>query len=71
MYQATIETDKGNIVMDLNAEAAPLTVSNFIMLANLGYYDGMPIAHVQADTYLIIDTAAGPARQRCRLCARG
>lgn len=59
MYQATIETDKGNIVMDLNAEAAPLTVSNFIMLANLGYYDGMPVAHVQADTYLIIGSPAG------------
>jgi cyclophilin family peptidyl-prolyl cis-trans isomerase len=58
-YQATIETDKGNIVMELNAEAAPLTVSNFVLLANLGYYDGMPVAHVQADTYLIIGSPAG------------
>ncbi len=58
-YQATLETDKGNIVIELNTEAAPLTVSNFVMLANLGYYDGMPVAHVQADTYLIIGSPAG------------
>lgn len=59
VYQATIETGKGNIVMELNAEAAPLTVGNFVMLANLGYYDNMPVAHVQADTYLIIGSPAG------------
>ena len=52
-YQATIDTDKGKIVMDLDAKAAPATVNNFVMLANLGFYDGMPVAHVQEGTYAV------------------
>jgi peptidyl-prolyl cis-trans isomerase B (cyclophilin B) len=52
-YQATIETAKGNVVVDLDAKSAPLTVNNFVLLSNLGYYDGMPVAHVQPDTYIV------------------
>jgi peptidyl-prolyl cis-trans isomerase B (cyclophilin B) len=46
-YAATIETDKGNIVVELDPKTAPVTVNNFVLLSNLGYYDGMPVAHVQ------------------------
>jgi peptidyl-prolyl cis-trans isomerase B (cyclophilin B) len=52
-YQATIATDKGDIVIDLDAKAAPMTVNNFVMLANLGYYDGMPIAFNDPGAYLV------------------
>ena len=38
-YQATIETDKGNIVVDLFADKAPKTVNNFVFLAKEGFYD--------------------------------
>ena len=38
-YTATIETEKGNIVLELFASDVPITVSNFIHLARQGYYD--------------------------------
>jgi cyclophilin family peptidyl-prolyl cis-trans isomerase len=52
-YAATIETDKGNIVVELDPKTAPTTVNNFVLLSNLGFYDGMPVAHVQEGSYLI------------------
>ncbi len=58
-YEAVIETDKGNIVMELDPATAPQTVNNFYVLANLGFFDGMPVAHVQAETYVVLGSPAG------------
>lgn len=41
MKQATIETEKGNILINLFEEDAPNTVANFVKLAGEGYYDGL------------------------------
>jgi peptidylprolyl isomerase len=38
-YVARITTDVGEIVVDLFEEQAPVTVNNFVTLANLGFYD--------------------------------
>ncbi|MGC9348668.1 MAG: peptidylprolyl isomerase [Anaerolineae bacterium] len=38
-YVATIETEKGDIVVELFAERAPKTVNNFIFLSREGFYD--------------------------------
>jgi peptidyl-prolyl cis-trans isomerase B (cyclophilin B) len=38
---AVIATDKGEIRLRLHAEEAPVTVSNFVNLAERGYYDGI------------------------------
>jgi len=38
-YTARIVTDKGDIVVDLYEEQAPVTVNNFVALANQGFYD--------------------------------
>jgi cyclophilin family peptidyl-prolyl cis-trans isomerase len=38
-YQATIETEKGNIVIDLFADETPVTVNSFVYLAQEGWYD--------------------------------
>jgi cyclophilin family peptidyl-prolyl cis-trans isomerase/protein-disulfide isomerase len=38
-YQATIKTDKGDIVLELYADKSPLTVNNFVYLARKGWYD--------------------------------
>lgn len=37
---ATIETDKGDLVLELFAEDVPLTVANFVSLARDGFYGG-------------------------------
>jgi cyclophilin family peptidyl-prolyl cis-trans isomerase len=42
-YTATIQTTKGELVVELYDDAAPAAVNNFIILANLGFYDGLPI----------------------------
>ena len=39
-YIATIETDKGNLVLELFANDVPVTVNNFVFLAREGFYDG-------------------------------
>ena len=39
-YVATIETEKGNIGLELFAGDVPVTVNNFVFLAQEGFYDG-------------------------------
>lgn len=38
-YVATVETNRGDIVIELTASEAPNTVNNFICLARAGYFD--------------------------------
>lgn len=45
-YAATIQTAKGNIVLELYAKAAPLHVNNFVFLARQGFYDGLTFHRV-------------------------
>jgi peptidyl-prolyl cis-trans isomerase B (cyclophilin B) len=45
-YQATISTNRGDIVVDLFTKDAPKTVNNFVFLANEGFYDGVPFHRV-------------------------
>ena len=47
--QATIETSKGSIHLNLFAEQAPVTVANFVNLASRGYYDGLQFHRVIAN----------------------
>lgn len=49
MTTATIETDKGEIKLELYAEDCPKTVGNFVKLAKEGYYDGLAFHRVIAD----------------------
>ena len=37
----TLKTDKGNIIIELYPECAPLTVENFIKLVESGFYNGL------------------------------
>ena len=39
-YTATIETEKGNLELELFAKNVPVTVNNFVFLAREGFYDG-------------------------------
>ncbi len=39
-YTVTIETEKGDILLELFASDVPTTVNNFVFLAREGFYDG-------------------------------
>ena len=47
--KAVIETDKGVINLLLHDDLTPLTVANFVNLAQRGYYDGLKFHRVIAD----------------------
>jgi len=48
-YTATIETARGNLVLELFAKDVPKTVNNFVFLARDGYYDGCTFHRVIPD----------------------
>ena len=48
-YTAVLNTDKGEINVQLYADKTPLTVNNFVFLARHGFYDGTIFHRVIAD----------------------
>lgn len=46
VYRATISTDRGDIVADLDPNLAPNTVNNFVVQARNGFYDGLTFHRV-------------------------
>jgi cyclophilin family peptidyl-prolyl cis-trans isomerase len=46
IYQATIQTDRGDIVLELDPKLAPTTVNNFVVNARNGFYDGLTFHRV-------------------------
>jgi cyclophilin family peptidyl-prolyl cis-trans isomerase len=51
-YQATLHTEKGDIVLELFADKTPTTVNNFIFLSREGYYDGV-IFHRVIENFMV------------------
>ena len=49
VYRAKLETSKGDIVLELYPEHAPLTVNNFVFLINESFYDGVTFHRVIAN----------------------
>ncbi len=49
IYIATFKTEKGDIVVELDAKNAPMTTNNFIFLANEGFYDNTTFHRVLPD----------------------
>jgi peptidyl-prolyl cis-trans isomerase B (cyclophilin B) len=46
MYRATVTTDRGTMVMELDPQLAPNSVNNFVSLARRGFYDGLTFHRV-------------------------
>ena len=46
---ATVETNKGNIEIDLTPDKTPLTVANWVNLAQRGFYNGLVFHRVIPD----------------------
>jgi len=49
IYQITIETDRGPIVMELDPNLAPRSVNHFVALARDGFYNGLTFHRVVPD----------------------
>jgi peptidyl-prolyl cis-trans isomerase B (cyclophilin B) len=49
IYFVVIETERGNIELQLFPEHAPVTVNNFVFLAREGFYDGVAFHRVIDD----------------------
>src|SRR4030065_1613399 len=47
-YVATLHTEKGDIVIELYADKAPLAVNSFIFLARNGWFDGVTFHRVMS-----------------------
>jgi cyclophilin family peptidyl-prolyl cis-trans isomerase/protein-disulfide isomerase len=45
-YTATLQTEKGNIVIELLADRAPMAVNSFVFLARHGWFDGVTFHRV-------------------------
>ena len=48
-YEVILHTSEGDITLELDADAAPKTVTNFIVLAKMGYYDELTFHRVIPD----------------------
>lgn len=48
-YTATLFTNKGELVLNLFASEAPVTVNNFVFLAQEGFYDGVTFHRIMKD----------------------
>ncbi|MGH3650495.1 MAG: peptidylprolyl isomerase [Acidimicrobiia bacterium] len=51
-YTATLDTTHGEIVIEFDPGRSPLTVNNFVFLANEGFYDGV-IFHRVIENFMI------------------
>jgi cyclophilin family peptidyl-prolyl cis-trans isomerase len=58
-YSANIETTKGEIIVELRAEDAPDLVNNFVVLAELGYWDNFPVTYLEPDVFVLTGSPAG------------
>ncbi|MEM7534982.1 MAG: peptidylprolyl isomerase [Chloroflexota bacterium] len=52
-YKAIITTSQGEMTLELYADQAPVSVNNFVLLSNLGFYDGVPVNQVIPDQVTI------------------
>jgi len=53
-YKATISTSQGDMVATLYDDDAPIAVNNFVVLANLGFYDNTPVNDVNPEQLVVI-----------------
>lgn len=57
-YQALVETTKGDFVLQLDAVTAPQAANNFVVLTELGFYDGFPITFVDPGVMVLFGSPA-------------
>jgi cyclophilin family peptidyl-prolyl cis-trans isomerase len=58
-YQAVIDTTQGKLVFELFAADAPQSVNNFVVLAQMGFWDNFPFNYVQRHDFLLTGEPSG------------
>ena len=58
-YSATIKTTQGDIMLDFFPADAPQAVNNFVVLANLGYWDNFPVGFTNPGQFFVTGSPAG------------
>ena len=58
-YSATIKTTQGDIVVALYPAEAPQAVNNFVVLADLGYWDNFPVDFTNPGQFFLTGSPAG------------
>ncbi len=53
-YTATISTSQGDMTVALYDDDAPVAVNNFVVLANLGFFDNTPVNDVNPEQLVVI-----------------
>ena len=53
-YTATISTSQGDMTVALFDDDAPVAVNNFVVLANLGFFDNTPVNDVNPEQLVVI-----------------
>ena len=48
-HTVILKTSKGDVTLELDADKAPKTVTNFIVLSQAGYYNGLTFHRVMQD----------------------
>jgi cyclophilin family peptidyl-prolyl cis-trans isomerase/protein-disulfide isomerase len=61
-YIATLHTEKGDVVVQLFADKAPVTVNSFIFLARNGWYDNITFHRVLPNLYAQTGDPSGTGR---------
>ncbi|HMB22643.1 MAG TPA: peptidylprolyl isomerase [Anaerolineales bacterium] len=61
-YLATLHTEKGDVVIQLFADKAPLTVNSFLFLAKSGWYDNITFHQVIPDVFAGTGDPSGTGR---------
>jgi cyclophilin family peptidyl-prolyl cis-trans isomerase/protein-disulfide isomerase len=61
-YIATLHTEKGEVVIQLFADKAPMTVNSFLFLARDGWYDGITFHRVIPDMFAQTGDPSGTGR---------
>ncbi|MFN8440742.1 MAG: peptidylprolyl isomerase [Caldilineaceae bacterium] len=57
-YTATMLTSQGTMTLELRGDLAPVAVNNFVLLADLGFYDKTPVNRVSDGDSIIIGSPA-------------
>ena len=58
-YTATVQTSQGDLTVALYDDLAPEAVNNFVVLADLGFYDNTPINDVNPGQLIVLGAPDG------------